>query len=496
MKLVKLSLLMALALAAQACGSDGADGAAGANGKDGPPGKAGESTAGEDDESALSLVSPSKGILDREVEVSIGGNGTKFAEGAKPDFGQGIEVLEVTTSTTSLISAKLRISKDAQVGPRTVTIGDLKAEKAFTVVPAIDVFAEGGKPTVEQGGLIQFGIENLDTRAFDPNAFQLDAGDLIDLGSQASGPQSAVGFLLAAPLAKTGASQIAVSNLDPSGKPRVSFLSANDALTVKARAADPFALNTPANATFASATDTQLYKLSSPASEAAIVDYRIEVPADGTAVPVAFVFGTGGTKDDRLGQVLPAQNPFTGAFNPPPYDLHVALPVSPGAKATDHYVVVADLSGTAGSTAKVTASRSAAMVANESTSSHGTEAPQLVGAVTASSGQVLNANLADENEIDAYRFTVDADAKLQISATADADLEIILTKDPNVFEDSPDTPPAARKVLGYLYPGKQFAAQRTLTAAVGTTDVYAVVLSDVQGTVKTGKYTLGMRKLP
>ncbi len=496
MKLVKLSLLMAAALAAQACGSDGADGTDGVNGKDGPAGKAGESPTGSDGESSLSLVTPSKGILDREVEVSIGGNGTKFAEGAKPSFGPGIEVVEVTTSTTSLITAKIKITKDAQIGPRTVTIGDLKAEKAFTVVPAINLVAEGGKASVEQGGLIQFGIENNDTRAFDPNAFQLEAGDLIDLGSQASGPQAAIGFLLAAPLAKTGGSQIAVSNLGPGGKPRVSFLSANDALTVKARAADPFVLATPADHTFASPNDTKLFKLSSPASEAAIVDYRIEVAEDGTAVPVAFVFGTKGTKDDRLGQALPAQNPFTGQFNPPPYDLHVALPIPAGAAATDHYVVLADLSGQKGASAKVTASRSAAMVANESTAAHGTEAPQLVGSVTSSSGQVLSANLASATEIDAYKFTVEADAKLQISATSDADLEVILTKDPNVFEDAQDTPPAARKVLGYLYPGKQFAAQRTLTAAVGTTEIYAVVLSDSQGTVKTGKYTLGMRKVP
>jgi len=494
MKLVNLSFLLAAALAMQACGGGGVDGAAGANGKDGPAGKAGESSGG--DESAVSLVTPSKGILDREVEVSIGGDGTKFADGAKPDFGQGIEVVEVTTSTTSLITAKLRISKDAQIGPRTITIGDVKAENAFAVVPAINVLAEGGKATVEQGGLVQFGIENNDTRAFDPEAFRLEAGDLIDLGSQASGPQAAVGFLLAAPLAKPGASQIAVSNLDPSGKPRVSFLSANDALNVKARAADPFVLGTPADETFASPTDTKLFKLTSPASEAAIVDYRIEVGADGTALPLAFVFGTGGTKDDRLGQALPAQNPFTGAFNPPPYDLHVALPISAGAAATDHYVVLADLSGQPGAKAKVTTSRSAAMVANESSSAHGTDAPQLVGPVSARSGQVLSANLGAADEIDVYRFTVESDAKLQISASSAADLEIILTKDPNVFEDAQSTPPAERKVLGYLYPGKHYAAQRTLTSAVGATAVYAVVLSDVQGSVKTGKYTLGMRRVP
>lgn len=494
MRLVKLSLLVAAALAAQACGSDGENGAPGANGNDGPAGKAGEAPAAAN--GALSVVTPSKGILDREIEVSIGGSGTKFAEGAKPNFGPGIDVLEVTTSTTSLLTAKLKIAKDAAIGPRTVTIGDLKAENAFTVIPAINIVVEGGKANVEQGGLIQFGIENNDTRAFDPNAFQLEAGDLIDLGSQANGPQAATGFLLAPPLAKTGASQVAVSNLDPSGQARVSFLSANDALSVKARAADAFVLGTPADTTFADVTDTKLFKLTSAANEAAILDYRIEVTADSAAVPVAFVFGTGGRKDDRLGQVLPSQDPFTGEFDRPPYDLRIALPVAAGAMAIDHYVILANLSGQAGSAAKITATRSAAMVANEATVAHGSDAPQLVGAVSSSAGQVLNANLATADEVDAYRFTVEANAKLQVSATSDADLEIILTKNPNVLEDAEDTPAADRQVLGYLYPGKRFAAQRTLTNAIGAPHVYAVVRSDTEGAVNTGKYTLGIRKLP
>ncbi|MBN9166718.1 MAG: hypothetical protein J0I07_37645 [Myxococcales bacterium] len=492
MKLVKLSFLVAAALAAQACGADGSPGVDGKDGKDGKPGEAQAS----DENGALGLVTPTKGILDRELEVSIGGSGTKFADGAKPSFGPGIEVLEVTTSTASLITAKIRISKDAQIGPRTLTVGDLEAKNAFTVIPAINVLAEGGKAEIEQGGLLQFAIENNDSRAFDPENFQLDAGELIDLGSQASGPQSAVGFVLAAPLTKAGSSQVSVSNLDASGKPRVSFLSANDALTVKARAADPFKLGTPTDAAFATPTETKLFKLTSPASEAAIVDYRIEVAAGGTARPLAFVFGTGGGKDDRVGQVLPGQNSLPGQFNPPPYDLRVALPIPAGAAATDHYVVLADLSGKAGATAKVTATRSAASVANESGAAHGANAPQLVGSVNSSAGQVLNANLASADEVDAYSFTVEADAKLQLSAVSDADLEIVLTKDPTVIEDPQGTAPANRKVLGYLYPGKQFAAQRTLTAGVGATTVYAVVMSDSQGTVKTGKYTLGMRKVP
>lgn len=495
MKLAKLSLVMTALLVA-ACSSNGADGANGANGANGEPGKPGESPSVED-ESSLSLVTPAKGILDREIEVSIGGSGTKFEDGAKLDFGPGIDVVEVTTSTKTLITAKLRIAKNAKVGPRTVSVGSLKAEKAFTVMPALSVLTAGGKPAeVTQGGIIEFGLENNDSRAFDPNSFRLEVGDLIDLGSQATGPQAATGFLLAAPLAKTGVNQISVANLDASGNPRVSFFSAANAVEVKPRAATPFALGTSTEETFASSTDTKLFKLVTPASEAAIVDYQIEVAADGTAVPLAFVFGTKGTKDDRLGQVLPAQNPMTGAFNPPPYDLHVALPVSAGATATDQYVVIADLAGQGGSKAKVTATRSPAQVANEVSEPHTEAAAQLVGAVTEASGQLVNGEVATDAEVDVYRFTVEAGFKLQLTASSDADLEVVLTKDPSVLEDPRGTPAANRKVLGYLYPGKQMAAQSMTKDAVGATEVYAVVQASADAKVKTGKYTLGMRKLP
>jgi len=497
---MKLSLgpLGLVVLASLLACNNGIDGGPGANGKDGQPGAPGATPEPTDGEQALSLVTPSKGILDREVEVSIGGNGTKFEEGAKPSFGPGIEVIEVTTSSTSLITAKIRIAKDAPVGSRTVTIGTLKAEHAFNVIAAINVVS-GSKDGAEvlQGGLVQFKIENNDTRAFDSNAFSLEAADLIDLGSQASGPQSATGFLLAPPLAKTGKAQVSVMNMGPDGKPSISFLSAADALGVTPRSAAAFTLDQGTEESFGSSTETKLFKLSSPASEASIVDYRIEVGATDGAVPVAFVFGTGGTKDDRLGQVLPGQNPFTGEFVPAPYDLHVALPISGGAGATDHYVVLANLGGTANAKAKITASRAAAAVANESATPHTAAAPQVVGAVTSDLGQVVNANLGGASEVDVYKLTVDAAAKLQIVVSSDPDLEVILTKDPNVLEDAQGTPAGNKKVLAALYPGKQFAAQKALAAAVQSTEVYAVVRYDSQqGKVQSGKYTLGLRTLP
>jgi hypothetical protein len=488
MKLIKLSMVMtALLVAACSNGVDGTDGASGKDGTTGANGKDGENTTLSPEES-LSLITPGKGILDREVDVQIGGSGTKFDENAKLDFGDGVEVVSVTKSSPTLITARIKIGKTAKVGPRTVKIGSLEAQEAFKVIPAIEI--DGGK--VAQGGLVQFEIKNNDDKAFDTNAFSLEAAGLVDLGSSATGPFAATGFLLAAPLAKAGKSQVTVANLGPDGKPRTTFLSASDAMEVTARSPLVFNLDSPAEQTFGG-LDTKLFKLTTAANASAFVDYRIEVGAEGTAVPVAFVFGTNGGVDDRIGQVLPSQNPFTGEFAPPPYDLHVALPVIAGMTTVDHYVILADLSGTSGAKATITASKVDAQLETEATSAHGPDAPQALGAISTTEARVLTANLAAATEQDVYKLSVAATDKIQLTAQSDADLEIVLTKDPNVLEDAQGTPPAQRKVLGYFYPGKM-SAQRVV-ANPGTDTIYAVVQSDVQGTVATGKYTLGARKL-
>jgi hypothetical protein len=484
MKLIKLSMVIAAALVAACSGADGADG------QDGTPGAPPSgSNGGGESSSSVSLVTPSKGVLDRELEVSIGGSGTRFDQGAELDFGAGIDVIDVITSSPTLITAKLRISKTAEVGPRTVKIGSLEATSAFTVIPAIEV--AGGK--VAQGGFVQLDITNNDDKAFDPQTFTLEGEGLLDLGSQASGPQAAIGFLLAAPLAPTGKSQLTVSNLGPDGKPRVSFLSAPSAFEITARAPTPFVLDKPADQTLGG-LDTKLFKLSTPANASAIVDYRIQVAEGDAAVPVAFVFGTSGQADDLIGQVLPSQNPFTGQFDPAPHDLHVAVPIAGGANAVDHYVVLADISGKAGAKSTITATRSTALATFESPSAHGPDAPQAIEAVSATYARLVTAEMKSDAEIDAYRLSVGASDKIQLTAVSEADLEIIVTKDPTVLEDDDDTPAPQRKVLGYFYTGGKMSAQRVVTP--GTSTFYVVVVSDSQGSVKTGKYTLGARKLP
>jgi len=263
---------------------------------------------------------------------------------------------------------------------------------------------------------------------------------------------------------------------------------------VTPRAATAFKLGEAAEQTFTSGLDTKLFKLSTKAGATVIVDYRIQVPEDGTAIPVGFLFGTSGKADDVIGQVLPAQNPFSGEFNPPPYDLHIALPLVAPSSAVDHYVVLADLSSEKSPKATITAASSNAVAVAEVTTAHGPGAPQSIDAVNADNARIITGEMKTASESDVYKFTVGATDTIQFTALSEPDLEVVLTKDPKVLEDPEDATPAQRKVLGYFYPGGAFSAQRTVTNP-GVATVYAVVLSDPQGSKATGKYTFGARKV-
>lgn len=130
----------------------------------------------------------------------------------------------------------------------------------------------------------------------------------------------------------------------------------------------------------------------------------------------------------------------------------------------------------------------------ESAAAHGPDAPQVLGAISTTEARLVSAELKAATELDVYELSVGTTDKIQLTAKSDADLEVVLTKDPTVLEDPQGTPAAQRKVLGYFYPGGKMSAQKVVTNP-GTTEIYAVVQSDVQGTTKTGKYTLGARKL-
>jgi hypothetical protein len=478
--------LVFLGCCVAACsGSDGAQGPAGTPGEAGKP----ADPPAVSDPSA-SLVSPPQGILDRELEVQIGGSSTKFQDGAKPDFGQGITVSDVTVSSPTLLVAKIKIAKDAKVGKRDVVIGDVTAAGAFTVLPAIDVTSA----TVAQGGVVQFEIANNDTKAFDTQAFSLDAPGVLDLGSQASSGQAAVGFVMAPPLATPTKGQVVVSNLDAEGKPRLSFASDPTAFEITPRAATVLAPGS-SDQTFAKPWETKLFKMSNAANASSIVDLRMEV-ADPNAetVPFVFVFGNGGQKDDQLGIAGPPSSIF--GTEPPPYDIHAVVPMLGATSAQDLYAVMLDASGAAGNGLKLTATQIPATKVAESSAAHDSAAPQDLGALPApANGVIVDAALGAATEIDAYELTGSPNDQVQIAFSSAADLEVVVTKDPDVLLDDEDTPPGDEKVLADFFPGAKAGANTTVELT-GQSSVYVVVLSDSQGVTPSGKYTFSARKLP
>jgi hypothetical protein len=471
------SYSIALGLLAVACsGSDGAAGANGTNGNPGDPGKV---------DSSASLVSPSQGLLDRVVDVEIGGSGTKFTDNDKPDFGAGIQVLESHAASATLLVAKIQIAKDAALGKRDVTVGTAKATGAFSVIPAINVSVAGQPVSVEQGGVVQFDIENNDTKAFDTNAFKLEATGVVDLGSSATSAQAATGFILAAPLAQPSKGQISVSNLDAQGAPKISFLSDPQGLEVKARAAVALPFGAGADQTFDGTLSSKFFKLT-PNGAASIVDLRMQVTdAKAATLPYVIVFGGAAKTDaDQLLIAGPPASLFGPA--PPPYDIHAAIPLVAG--GTDLYAVLVDLGKTAGDKVTLTPSTVNATKIAESASPHGGAAPQAIGTLPPQDGFVVDASLGAAGEIDAYLVTGAINDVVQIAASSAADVQIIITSDPTTPDDDTKwlTDPIA---AGVKFGG---SASWKLTAA----NAYLVVRADSRGKVATGKYALSARKIP
>jgi hypothetical protein len=467
---MKLKILSTVALAAlvSACGSDGAPGA---DGPQGPEGAAPGEPAGVD--SSLSLVTPNKGVLDREVEVSIGGSATRFEEGVKPDFGDGIEVLDVVYSTPTLVTARLRISKDAAVGPRRVTIGGLVAENAFRVSPAINVTSP--RPG-EQGGLAMVELENVDVTAFDSGAFQVGGGGLVPYFSQVQGPFAGVAFMLVPPMAPAGAMGVEAQNLDSKGEARITFLSAPDAFQVTQRAAAALEYGKARTAeTLADDLSSKLYKVATPADQDGIVSVRIHVPEGEKTILSTALWGAGGKADDLVSRFDAVEDGFFGPQpKEAPYDLVYSIPVSKGA-ASSYFVTVLDYAGTSDAKFDVLSSSVTATVHMETLSSHDTretaEPMTLAGSLA---GTLVKGQLSEDGEMDWYKFNVAAGEKIQIGVNGvegqagvndGSNFVAVTSGGPKLFATTAESPPLAA--------GERFVA------VVG----------------KKGSYTLTLRRL-
>ncbi|MBL0195511.1 MAG: hypothetical protein IPQ09_15040 [Myxococcales bacterium] len=478
-----------------ACG--GADGAAGAPGKDGAQGAAG--AAGKPGDSAkveptVSFVTPSKAVLDREIDVVVSGSGTTFTGAAKVDFGAGITVSNVRVVSPTSLAMKVKIAPTAALGLRDVMVDGQKLEKAFAVQPAISVLPVG---KVEQGGVAQVAIQNNDlANPFDKDNFKVDAPELVDFGVSAESNLFAGGAVLVPPLAAASAA-LTVANVDSKGASRTTFIGDPNDLKVTPRAPGAITANAAA-APLALGADLASFfgKLTVPMGSAYIVDYRMEVPlpAAGAAAttPLAALFGKGGKAKDLLDTAAPPQ----GFFGPedPPYDIHLVYPMVSSTAAEEQYLVMVNTAGRAGSTTFSTGLIKASQVA-EDAAAHNTAAtaqtltalePMPVNLANDVGGKVLTGALAAATEVDIYKLTVVANDTIQVAIAGEGEYDVVTSRNGTLD-------PEAAATLGYAYSSTKGRGGNATFSVKNNTTIY-IAVTPYQG--RFGKYTMSVRKVP
>lgn len=493
MKLVRLSLALGAILVA-AC-SDGKPGETGKQGAEGAPAPVAKPTPAP---ANINQVLPRGGLVDRALTLTISFDGAPDLSSAKLEMGDGIHVGKVNAAGASL-TAELVIDAEARIGARdvTVTVADhdpIVAKSAFHV--AVSMGAKVGAGKAEQGGLVRVDVKNHDEVWFDTENFLLLP--MVDPKTPSLVPLSNVGFtatdgsvvLLGDPLAKTGPVGFLGIN-DPSNPDSPSFLSEGDAATISAR--QPKALTpsaTAAEITLANDLETAFFSLdlAPAASEGLLVDALAVAPQGSTMTPMIFAYPASGSIADLLDQRV--EDAGFPAFGIPATDARVAYPVT---AATKGFFVLADanLTNAATTRAALTYTTSRATIQTEKAAAHATGATaQSLGQLPAPSnevpGRILTGALGADKEVDFYRFTNLAEAKVtnvQFSITSDAEVVVYIDTVPTMDSDD-----LVELTLGG-------SAGNTLTALKGK-DRYVAVRAAEDAAVKTGKYTLGVKRLP
>lgn len=114
-------------------------------------------------EASVSAVIPNKVFLGRMVDVTISGEGTKWTDATKVNFGAGITVLNQTVASTSAIVATIEVGPEAATGPRDVSVTDADGtwtyKGAFKLESPLDLTLTG---SVAQGSIVLAKAKQLD----------------------------------------------------------------------------------------------------------------------------------------------------------------------------------------------------------------------------------------------------------------------------------------------------------------------------------------------
>lgn len=501
MKLIRLSLALCAVLAA-ACGS-GEPGKSGASGTDGKPGEPGtEGTTPEATKAAMTVnhIMPRAGLLDRTLEVVISFDGPRAdLAKAKLDFGDGIEVVDSKVVNGTIV-VELTIAPDAKLGAHDVKVtlgaGDpIVATKGFHVAVPIEAKAGAGK--AEQGGLVRVDVTNKDKVWFDTENFLLlpmvdqKTASLVPLANQGFTATDGSVVLLGDPLAKTGGLGFLGIN-NPNDPDSVSFLSEMNAVTVAARTPESLVAGTPLEKIFASELETGFYVADfAPAAtaEGVLVDVVATVPEGSTAKPMILAYPASGSISDLLDQKV--EDPGFPMFGIPATQAHVTYPV---AAATKGFFVVLDADLGHGPSTKVSLSYStirAQIFKEKTTVAHdtaetGQNMGSLPGFTTSIPGRILTGELSATGENDFYKFT-------GLSQANPTDMQLSLTSDADVLVRVDTVPTFDSENLLEVVQGGRAGSGFTASMTGATRYIQVTALPD--GSKKTGKYTLGMKRI-
>lgn len=308
-------LLFATLTACQGpAGDQGQVGAIGDKGDKGDKGDPGPGTT-----PALAALTPSTMFLGRTTVMQLSGVSTHFQSSSSVVFDDpAIKVTKIEVGSNANLRFTVEVGLDAKLGSHDLTISspptggeagaeDLKLKGGLTITPSLSVELGSGVstgPTVNQGGLLDVAVRNLDYR---DNPFWSQtrfAGPVSTIGSVSATSARLAGTALVDALAPAGALVIGGATVGPLGQTVYYSSDAADMAspTVNARAATELKFGTAKTGeSIAEKRATNLYKFTTAADSQVVhlqfsslgTGWNSSVRPIGYTAPASGKFGEG-----------------------------------------------------------------------------------------------------------------------------------------------------------------------------------------------------------
>lgn len=263
------------------CGEPGAPGPQGEPGPVGPAGPQGPPGSVPTAPPTLTGIAPLLAYPDRVVGVQLSGIATHFGKDTTVRFADpALTTAAITVGSSGYLQAEVHVGVDALLGPHDVTVESAGLDPsgqptgvperatlrgALRIAPSLAADASGTTAMVQQGGLLDFSLTNLDRDNPFAGTARLTSGARALYATALGG--RLVGYGLVDALAPAGALALR-AGFEKNGATTayVADPSAAAAPQVQARAAKVLMLGTATTGeTLAAARQTNLYKLTTTA---------------------------------------------------------------------------------------------------------------------------------------------------------------------------------------------------------------------------------------